>query len=180
MSNFYFHTSKNLEILENNTEFINLLNKIGDSYRIPVNNDYFDSYEYFIHRIKSVLDDVCFDKTIENHNDTIKARIFYDMPENIIWLERSYRQRRSSIDDFVKELPVPFEEWISMAKEVLEEPEILEIFVNLIDSLNPLKEITIGDITYKLDELHEEIKNLLENGNKGDILSLNYDSFNFS
>ena len=102
MSNFYIHTSKNLEILENNTEFINLLNKIGDSYRIPVNNDYFDSYEYFIHKIKSALDDVCFDKTIEYHNDTIKARIFYDMPENIIWLERSYRRGQSSIDDFVK------------------------------------------------------------------------------
>ena len=68
MSNFYFHTSKNLEILENDTEFINLLNKIGDSYGIPVNNDYFDSYEYFIHKIKRVLGDVCFDKIIENHN----------------------------------------------------------------------------------------------------------------
>ncbi len=180
MSDFYIHTSKNLEVLENNTEFINLLNKIEDSYRIPVNNDYFDSYEYFIHKIKSALNDVCFDKIIENHNDTIKARVFYDMPENIIRLERSYRQRRSSIDDFVKELPISFEEWISMAKEVLEEPELLEIFVNLIDSLSPLKEITIGDITYNLDELHKEIKNLLENGNEGNTLSLDYDSFNFS
>lgn len=44
-------------------------------------------------KIRDVIRDSSFEKVLENSNDTLKARIFFDMPINIDWFFGIYENR---------------------------------------------------------------------------------------
>lgn len=167
---YNFQSEGSLEIIEKYPEFVKLLNKIADCYDSHIRWGHFSSFEdSYIHEFKNTLEDVCFEKVLENHNDTLMARVYYNMPDDIISIERIYRQHHTYstiLNNFVKELILPFEEWISVATEILEEPEILRIFlktINLQERFEKKKDFISA--REEINNLVEDLKDYIKNGN---------------
>lgn len=175
---YNFQSRRSLETLEKYPEFVKLLNKIADCYDSHIRWGYGSFDDSYIHEFKNALNDVCFEKVLENHNDTLMARVYYDMPEDIISIERIYRQHHHYspiLDNFVNELILPFEEWISIATEVLEEPEILRIFLKIINLQERFeKKEDLIFTKAEIDSLVEDLKDYIKNGNEGNTFSIDY------
>lgn len=116
-------------------------------------------------KIRDAIRDSSFEKVLENSNDTLKARIFFDMPINIDWFFRIYENRccysnwqnNEYFTSFCNLLPISIEDWGNYAKEVFEDPEILKLFVEIDENREKIfKSYEYSSIMKKLQEYVDE------------------------
>lgn len=140
-------------------------------------------------KIRDAIRDSSFEKVLENSNDTLKARIFFDMPENIDWFFRIYEDRyrysiwlnNENFTSFCSSLPISIEDWGNYAKEVLEDPEILKLFVEIDENREKISksyeysrmieklqeyvdEHSLDEISTTITEYFQKIKQISNNG----------------
>ena len=110
-------------------------------------------------RIRDAIKDSSFEKVIENSKDTLKARIFFDMPINIDWFFGIYEDRcfyhsewnnNEQFTIFSNSLPISIDDWGKYAKEVFEDPEILRLFVEMDETKEKISELTDFEMLKKL------------------------------
>lgn len=116
-------------------------------------------------KIRDAIRDSSFEKVLENSNDTLKARIFFDMPINIDRFFEIYENRycysiwysNEHFTSFCNSLPISIEDWGNYAKEVLEDPEILKLFVEIDENREKIsKSYEYSRMIEKLQEYVDE------------------------
>lgn len=140
-------------------------------------------------KIRDAIRDSSFEKVLENSNDTLKARIFFDMPINIDCFFGIYENRycysswhnNENFTSFCSSLPISIEDWGNYAKEVLEDPEILKLFVEIDENREKISksyeysrmieklqeyvdEHSLDEISTAITEYFQKIKQISNNG----------------
>lgn len=98
----------------------------------------------FYEKVNNAIKDISFEKILENSNNTLIARVYYDMPDNIDWITKycmsinfyyAIWTSNKNFTNFIQSLPISINEWGKHAKEVLEDPEVLKIFIKMEEEL---------------------------------------------
>lgn len=125
------------EFLRKNEDLHKYFNKIIEAREQGIKSSIYE-------KVNDAIKDISFEKILENSDNTLIARVYYDMPDNInritkhcmspnfyhaIWISNK------NFTNFIQSLPISINEWGKHAKEVLEDPEVLKIFIEMEEEL---------------------------------------------